>query len=180
MKLHRYTTWVVTHVTTAPRVRVKRHSARTIHVDHDETERCLLSLLSWRDCRSIWWTHHVTFLTPDHNLQNPQLYKMHINHLLITFDFKASQCTCSIFFSLFFFFEKTQWTKWIVSLWERAAGRFMFIHYATALLRPHFFSLTFSFLCPRHQSENKHSPTFKHTSPYLFTSKYQSLTTNWK
>lgn len=66
---------------------------------------------------------------------------MHINHLLITFDFKASQCTCSIFF--LFFFEKTQWTKWIVSLWERAARRFMFIHYATALLRPFLFSYFF-------------------------------------
>lgn len=30
---------------------------------------------------------------------------MHINHLLITFDFKAAQCTCSIFF--FFFWKNT-------------------------------------------------------------------------
>lgn len=55
---------------------------------------------------------------------------------------------------------------------------YMFIHYATALLRLGFFPLPFS--CPSHQSEYKHPVTFKHTSPYLFTSKYQCLTTNWK
>lgn len=55
---------------------------------------------------------------------------------------------------------------------------YMFIHYATALLRLGFFPLPFS--CPSHQSEYKHPMTFEHTSPYLFTSKYQCLTTNWK
>lgn len=34
-----------------------------------------------------------------------RLYKMDINHLLNTFDFKASQCT------FFFLNEKTQWTQ---------------------------------------------------------------------
>lgn len=52
---------------------------------------------------------------------------------------------------------------------------YMFIPYATALLTLGFSPFPFS--CPSHQSE-KHPVTFKHTSPYLFTSKYQSLTTN--
>lgn len=58
---------------------------------------------------TLFCTHFVTFRCSDHNLQTPRLKKSPINSISV-----QSISVHNIF--------KTQWTRWIVSLWEQAAG----------------------------------------------------------
>lgn len=104
VKPHHYTTWVVTQVTTALWVKVNMPFGSYMSTTVKQKVfvafvRFHFSLCLWcsvnRD--SVRWTHFVTCLSPDHNLQTPRFIKWTSITCFDTFDFKASQCT-------FFFF----------------------------------------------------------------------------
>lgn len=65
---------------------------------------------------------------------------------------------CNALSLFYFFFEKTQWTKWILSLWEQAAAASTWLF---TMLKLFLFlvSLLFSFSCPPRQSENFQLPS---------------------
>lgn len=178
VKLRRCTTRAVTDVTRGS-VSEGQRASRLTHVDHNWTKFCFHFRLRLR-CSvnrhydSIWCTHHVTFMSPEPQHSDSSLYKMDINHLFATFDFKASQC---IFFLLFFW--KNTVNQMDCKSMRAGCWEYMFIHYATALLRLGLSPFPLFFLAST-------SPVWKtfndlqHASPYLFTSNYQSLTPNWK
>lgn len=152
-----------------------QHATRLFHVDHKVTFAM--------QCEQKLWFHlmgtlsHFPFSRPQQS--DSLLHEMDINHLLSTFDFKASWFwSSSMNFLWLYFFEKTVNQMDCKSM---RAGccccEYMIIHYPTALLIPCF--SPFSFLMST-SPIRKHSVTFKHTSPCLLTSKHQSLTTNWK
>ena len=98
-----------------------QHAARLIHADRDETES-FVSVLAYF-CYAVWTetvipsdAHTMSLSSLQTSwLADSSLYKMDINHL-VWFQ------SISVHFFFVSFFEKTQWTKWIASLWEQAAG----------------------------------------------------------
>lgn len=116
--------------------------------------------------------------TPSHfplsrpRLADSSLCKININHQVTIFDLKASQCT------FFFSFKKNTVNQTDKSV-RAAVGISCSLCYSSSQAR--FLSFYLSRLISiKNNLQNKHSATFKHTSPYLFTSKHQSSTTNRK
>lgn len=99
-----------------------QHATRLIHANRYET-KSFVSVLAYF-CNAVWTETvipsdaHTMSLSclQTTRLADSSLYKMDINHLV------WFQSISVHFFFFLFFFEKTQWTKWIASLWEQAAG----------------------------------------------------------